>query len=54
MSEELAAKVPPTIVYSTEFDFFRKMAEEACYLYENAGTLLDCGIQAGALHMGYL
>jgi hypothetical protein len=44
MSLELAAKVPPTIVYSTEFDFFRKMAEEACYLYQEAGTLLDCGI----------
>jgi hypothetical protein len=54
MGLELASKVPPTIVYTTEFDFFRKIAEEACFLYESAGTLLDCGIQAGALHEGYL
>ena len=50
MGLELAAKVPPTIIFSTEYDFYRKMAEEACYLYEEAGTLLDCGFQAGTSH----
>jgi hypothetical protein len=54
MGLELASRVPPTIVYSTEYDIFRKHAEEACYLYEEAGTLLDCGILAGAIHFVFL
>jgi acetyl esterase/lipase len=51
MGLELASQVPPTLVYTTEFDFFRKMGEEACTLYQEAGTLLDCGIWAGVTHM---
>jgi hypothetical protein len=54
MSLDLASRVPPTIIYTTEWDFNRKNAEEACYLYEEAGTLLDCGIQASATHFVFL
>jgi acetyl esterase/lipase len=53
MGLELASQVPPTIIYTTEFDFFRKMGEEACSLYEEAGTLLDCGIWKGVPHMTF-
>jgi hypothetical protein len=51
MGLDFASKVPPTIIYTTEYDSFRRNAEEACDLYEEAGTLLDCGIQAGTVHM---
>ena len=33
MGDELAKKAPMTIVYTTEFDFYKKMAEESRDLY---------------------
>jgi acetyl esterase/lipase len=54
MDLSVAANVPPTIVYSTEFDMFRHFAEEACDLYAEAGTLLDCGFEQGTIHMNYI
>lgn len=41
MGAKLAAKVPPVIVTTSEFDFLKSIAEEAKDLYDEAGTLLD-------------
>ena len=44
MGDELAKKVPPVILLTTEFDFYRTGAEEAAKLYERNGTLIEFGI----------
>ena len=41
MGDNLASKVPPVVIYSTEFDFYLKCAEESADLYRRNGTLLD-------------
>ena len=50
MGDELAKKVPPTIVYTVEFDFYLKMAKESKELYERNGRLLEYGCLAGVYH----
>jgi len=50
MGDELAKKVPPTIIYTLEFDFYRRMAEESAELYKRNGTLLDYGCLSGVYH----
>ena len=50
MGDTLAKKVPPTIIYTLEFDFYRRMAEESAELYRRNGKLLDYGVLSGVYH----
>jgi acetyl esterase/lipase len=54
MPLEIMANVPPTVLYTAEFDFFRVMCERSRPKYEEAGTLLDYGMLKGTTHMGPL
>ena len=50
MGDELAAKVPPVVMYTTEHDVYRRMAEEGAKLYQRNGKLLDYGRLEGLPH----
>ena len=50
MDDDLAARVPPVVVYSTEFDYYLKGAVEAAELYKKNAKLLDFGVLAGLHH----
>ena len=50
MGDDLASKVPPVVIYTNEFDFYRKCAEESAELYKRNGKLLDYGVLAGVYH----
>jgi acetyl esterase/lipase len=52
MPLELMSKVPPTVLFTAEFDFFRIMCERVRPKYEEAGTLLDYGMMKGTTHGG--
>jgi nucleoside-diphosphate kinase len=54
MGDELASKVPKVAVYTTEFDFFRRGADQAADLYKRNGTLLHHVTLAGWTHSGYV
>jgi acetyl esterase/lipase len=53
MPRETMEKVPPTVIYTAEFDYFRQMAERSRVKYEEAGTLLDYGMLKGSNHDSY-
>ena len=53
MSDELAQKVPRVVVLTTEFDMYRRCAENARDLYERNGTLLEYGCVKGVYHGAY-
>jgi hypothetical protein len=50
MTDTQAEKVPKVILYTTEFDFTRKITEDAAELYGSNDVLLDYGILAGTFH----
>ena len=52
MGDELASKMPPTIIYTTEFDSFRPDAQQAAEVYGKNGTLLDYGTLPGTFEAG--
>ena len=54
MSDEMAKMVPPVIVYTTEFDLYRRGAEEAAELYERNGKLIALGVLRGTNHGSYM
>jgi hypothetical protein len=41
------------VIFTTEFDFFRIMAERSRNKYQAAGTLLDYGMLKGTNHDAY-
>jgi len=53
MSDELAAKVPPVVVITAEFDFLRTCSIQAARLYKKNGTLLDYIEYGGGWHASY-
>ena len=53
MGDELAKKVPLTVVYTTEFDMYRKMAVELRDLLKKNKKLLDFGVLPGTDHASY-
>lgn len=54
MSDELASKVPPVVVLTTELDFLRTMSHEAADLYRRNGKLLDFAEYGGVWHGHYI
>jgi hypothetical protein len=42
--------VPPTVLYTLEYDWFRLSCERSRPRYEEAGTLLDYGMLKGGEH----
>lgn len=54
MGDELAAKVPPVVILTSEFDFFRTMSHEAAELYKRNGKLLDFAEYGGVWHGHYI
>lgn len=54
MSDELASKVPPVIVTTCEFDFFRAISHEGAELYRRNGKLLDFAEYGGVWHGHYI
>ena len=48
--EELLAKCPPTLILTSEFDMYRRLAERAAEKFERAGKLLELGILKGVHH----
>jgi len=53
MGDALAKKVPPTIIYTVEFDILANCARQARNLFKKNGTLLDYGNLPGVLHGDY-
>lgn len=47
MGVHLAKKVPPVVIMTSEYDYYRGMSHEAARLYKKAGTLLDFVEYAG-------
>ena len=54
MGDEIAAKMPMSIVFSTEFDFYLGGSLELATLLKRNGRLLDLCISPGAQHAFYL
>ena len=54
MSDEMASKVPPVVVYTAEFDFYRRASQHAADLYKKNGTLLHHVVLKGYTHAGYV
>lgn len=50
MGDELASKMPPTVVFTSEFDFFRIGSEELIEVLKKNGKLLDSCIHPGGHH----
>ena len=48
--DSLVKKCPPTLLLSTEFDFFRKACENMSTIYKRNGRLLEFGIMKGVHH----
>jgi len=53
MSDSLAAKVPPVVIVSGEFDFLRYASKEAADLYRRNGKLLAYIEFGGGYHASY-
>ena len=53
MDESLVAKLPPAIIYTTEFDMFRRNAEETRDLLAKYDKVLDFGVLRGMFHEAY-
>ena len=53
MSDEMASKFPPSVIFTTEFDIFRRHAEELAGLLEKNGTLCDFCCHPGVTHGWY-
>ena len=53
MSDALAARVPPVVLVTGEFDFYRHMTREARDLYKRNGTLLHYIEFGGGYHASY-
>jgi hypothetical protein len=53
MSANLARKMPPTVLYTTEFCHFRTMTEQARNLFRLNGRLLDYGCLKGSFYGHY-
>lgn len=54
MSDSIAKKMPPTFVFTTEFDFELIPSKELIYLLKKNGTLLDYCIHPGVNHGWYI
>jgi len=53
MGDELAAKVPPVVIVTAEFDLLRYMSREARDLYQRNGKLLHYIEYGGGYHASY-
>ena len=53
MSDEMASNFPPSVILTTEFDLFRRHAEELASILEKNGKLLDFGCHPGVTHGWY-
>ena len=53
MSDIMASKFPPGVVLTTEFDLFRRHAEELASILETKGNLLDFCCHPGVTHGWY-
>jgi len=54
MGDELASKLPKTVLFTAEFDFYRRDVEELATLLEKNGSLLDYCCHPGGLHCTYV
>ena len=54
MSDKVAKKFPYTVVMTSEFDYFRKGAEELANRLKISGRLLDICIHPGVDHTWYM
>ena len=50
MHTDQAAKGPKVVLFTTEFDFCRRLTEDSAELYGSNEVLLDYGILAGTFH----
>jgi len=53
MGDKLASKVPPVVIVTSEFDFFRHMSREARDIYKRNGKLLHYFEFGGGIHGSY-
>ena len=53
MGDELAKKAPYTIVYTSEFDYFKQNGDQTADLMSRNGRLLDYGIIPGLFHEAF-
>lgn len=53
MSDVIAEKLPPTVIFTSEFDIFRFAAEELAGKLKKNGVLLDYCCQPGTIHGWY-